>query len=253
MPPRFTIDRLPEEQFQFVVDAINSGASDREICAAFEKQFETPLARSSLERWRKASGDELAQGYRLARYQATQLLENLEETDADKLSVIMATVENRLLTSMRQITSEDPLKLLAACQKEGDRRLKERMLELKEREFAVKLERERLTETMDRRRLQIGIDTWQMILDLLKARNPGAFAILAKHTKEIATGLGVHLSERFPNVIQAPWTARDAPQNPPVPDESNHDGTQSQTTMAHNADPMPHDAPRSQSMAHDAP
>ena len=65
---------------------------------------------------------------RLARYQATQLLENLEETDADKLGVIVASVEDRLLTSMRQITSEDPLKLLSVCQKEGDRRLKERML-----------------------------------------------------------------------------------------------------------------------------
>ena len=105
MPPRFTIDRLPEEQFQFVIDTINSGASDREICAAFEQQFETPLAKSSLERWRKASGDELVQRYRLARYQATQLLENLEQTDADKLGVIVASVEDRLLTSMRQMKS----------------------------------------------------------------------------------------------------------------------------------------------------
>ena len=226
MPPRFTIDRLPEEQFQFVIDTINSGASDREICAAFEKQFETPLAKSSLERWRKASGDELVQRYRLARYQATQLLENLEQTDADKLGVIVASVEDRLLTSMRQITSEDPLRLLSVCQKEGDRRLKERMLELKEREFAVKHERECLTEILDRNRLRIGIETWKIILDVLRARNPNALKILSGYTNEIAAGLRIHLAERFPDLTQ--MTASDAPQSQSLATtmarEAHHDG-----------------------------
>jgi hypothetical protein len=126
MSARFTIERLPSDQYQFVIDAVIAGRTDREICDAFEKQFGAPLARSSPGRWREAAGQDLAQQYRLARFQATQLLESLAQTDADRFDLVMATVEDRLLTALRQINSEDPLKLLAVRQKEGGRRLRER-------------------------------------------------------------------------------------------------------------------------------
>jgi hypothetical protein len=49
MPPRSTINQLLGEQFQFVIDTINRGQSDREICIDFETQFGTSLSKGSLD------------------------------------------------------------------------------------------------------------------------------------------------------------------------------------------------------------
>ena len=216
MPPRFTIDRLPEEQFQFVINAINKGGSDREICADFAKQFGAPLAKSSLGRWRKTSGGELAQRYRLAHHEATQVLGNSPQADADKFGLVMAAVEDSLVTAMRQLTAENPLKLMAVRQKEGDRRLKERMLELKEKEFARRDERARQAESLDSDRLRIGLETLKFMIMWLTNREPELFQVLIAHTRELSAALKSHLQERFPNVTQNAWSPGDSPVNAPL-------------------------------------
>jgi hypothetical protein len=198
MPPRFAIERLPGDQYQFVIDAVIAGCTNREICDAFEKQFGAPLAKSSLGRWRETAGQDLVQQYRLARFQATQLLERLEQTHADKFDLVMAGVEDRLLTAMRQISSADPLKLLALRQKEGGRRLRQRMVELKEMKLGIKEERALKLESLQRDRLAIGAESWCFVLRWLLYKEPQAVDVLVKRSDELIPALGDFLEGRFP-------------------------------------------------------
>lgn len=142
MPRRHVVRDLSDEEFQFVIDLLIDGATDREVELAFSKQFNKKLAKSSFGRWRKAVGDQLADRYRLARYTAKQLLVDLDEEGANKYQVVIGNIEDRLLTSMREVIAQDPIKLLGIRQEEEKRRLKERELTLKER--VVKLEEEKL-------------------------------------------------------------------------------------------------------------
>jgi hypothetical protein len=137
MGRRHVVRDLDDEQFTFVIEAILNGDTDREISAAFEARFKKPLAKSSLERWRKSSGNQLAERYRLVRYQAKQLLADLKQEDADKFQVVMGNIEDRLLTATREVLAADPMKMLRLRLDEGKRRLREREIDLKERQLAL--------------------------------------------------------------------------------------------------------------------
>lgn len=141
MGRRHVVRDLDDEQFTFVIEAIIHGLTDREISAAFEKQFDQKLAKSSLNRWRESAGNELAERYRLTRYQAKQLLTDLKAEDRDKFQVVLENIEERLLTATREVISSDPVKLLRIRLDEEKRRLKERELRLKERQLDLELEK----------------------------------------------------------------------------------------------------------------
>jgi hypothetical protein len=142
MPRRHVVKDLSDEEFEFVIQRILEGDTDRELSTAFQTTFEKRLAKSSLNRWRDTTGNELAERYRLARFQARQLLENLKEEDADKHQVLMRTVEDRLLTATREVIKADPLKLLRISQAEQKRKLQEQRLQLQRDQ--LDLEREKL-------------------------------------------------------------------------------------------------------------
>lgn len=143
MPPRYAADSLPEDQTLFLLGLICDHKTDRFIEAEFKAKFETTLSKSALSRWRKAQGDELADRALLVRYQAKQLLEDLkEEKNVDKFTVVMQSIEDRLLTAMSEVNKQDPVKLIVIQQEEKRRALKLKELELKER--ALELETERL-------------------------------------------------------------------------------------------------------------
>ena len=141
MGRRHVVRDLNDEQFTFVIEAIIDGKTDREISAAFEACFGQPLAKSSLNRWRESAGNELADRYRLARYQAGQLLTDLKEEGADKFQVVMGNLEDRLLTATREVLASDPMKMLRIRLDEEKRRLKARELDLKERQMSLELEK----------------------------------------------------------------------------------------------------------------
>ncbi len=143
MPPRHAVEQLPDEQFQFVINAIIAGDTDREISAAFQKEFKSPLSKSALARWRQVTGDELAERYKLARYQAKQLIEDLkEDPNVDKHGLVMASIEDQLLIATKKVITQDPFKLLIIQQEEKRRGLKREELQLK-REH-LELDREKL-------------------------------------------------------------------------------------------------------------
>jgi hypothetical protein len=133
MGRRHAVRELDDEQFTFVIDSIIANRTDREISSAFGEKFASPLAKSSLNRWRSAAGDELAERYRLVRYQARQLLVDLKEEDQDAFQVVMRNIEDRLLTATREVIAADPVQMLKIRLDEEKRRLKERELKLKER------------------------------------------------------------------------------------------------------------------------
>lgn len=143
MPRRHVVRDLSAEEFQFVIDHLIAGSTDREVELAFLKQFDKKLAKSSFGRWRKAVGEELADRYRLARYTAKQLQIDLNEEGKDKYQTVIGNIEDRLLTSMREVIAQDPIKLLGIRQEEEKRRLKERELGIKERALALEEEKAR--------------------------------------------------------------------------------------------------------------
>jgi hypothetical protein len=141
MPPKYTVETLPDEQFQFVINAIINGDTNREISASFKAEFNAELAKSSLARWREVTGDELAERYKLARFQAKQLLENLDQKDVDKFSVVMSNIEDRLLIATKDVIAQDPIKLLGIQQEERRHQLKREELQLKREALALDKEK----------------------------------------------------------------------------------------------------------------
>lgn len=142
MPRRHAVAELPAEQFEFVLQSILDNKTDREISVAFKTEYKKNLSKSALNRWREAAGAELADRYRLARFQARQLLVDLKDEDTGAYQVVIKNIEDRLLTATREIIASDPIKMLRIRQEEEKRRLKERELDV--RKEALELERERL-------------------------------------------------------------------------------------------------------------
>lgn len=193
MAPKFTVETLPDEQFQFVINAIINGDTNREISAAFQKQFNAELAKSSLARWREVTGDELAERYKLARFQARQLLEDLDQQDADKFSVVMGNIEDRLLIATKEVISQDPIKLLGIQQEELRRQVRLRELDLKERAQAFNEEQAKKSESLQQDRLKIGADVWTIVLGYFLKHDPQAADQLTKHSKGLLSAIEENL------------------------------------------------------------
>lgn len=196
MPRRHTVEQLPKEQFDFVIESILQGETDREISLHFEDQFKLKLSKSSLARWRKTAGEELAERYRIARFQAKQLIEDAKlEPDVDKYQVFIDGIEDRLLTATREVMLLDPIKAALIQQEEKRRLLQEKMLTLKERQQSFQEEQAKKSEQLQHDRFKIGADTWQFILSFLLGKEPQAADLLTKHSDEILSGLETHLDQ----------------------------------------------------------
>jgi hypothetical protein len=198
MPRPHAVAQLPDDQLKFVLDHIIAGETDREISFAFEDEFKTKLAKSSLARWREAAGNELAERYRLARYQARQLIEDLkEDPDAvDKHELIVAQIEDRLLTATREVMAQDPFKLLLIQQEEKRRELKNRELALKERQQQFQEDQAKKAEQLQHDRFEIGAEVWKFILSFLLGKDPSAADALTKHSDEVLNALETHLENQ---------------------------------------------------------
>jgi hypothetical protein len=193
MPPRFKVETLPEEQFEFLLKAIANGGTDRSIPLAFEKEFGVKLAKSSLARWREAAGDELADRYRFVRYQAHQLREDLKLEDADKYKIVIDNIEDRLLTASKEIIAQDPIKLLGIQQEEKRRELRERELKLKERAQQFTEEQARRSESLQQDRLAIGADVWRITLAYMLEHEPRGVDLLTKHSDGVLNAIEENL------------------------------------------------------------
>lgn len=143
MPRRAVVDQLNELELDFVIKGLaNQGWTDRELSAAFEREFAKPLSKSAIARWRAKSGNELKERFKFARAVANQLLEDLKKEGSDKYEVIFDDIEDRLLVATRELVNVDPVKMLQLRVEEGKRRIKQEELVLKRE--ALELEKEKL-------------------------------------------------------------------------------------------------------------
>lgn len=196
MGRKHVVKELNDEQFTFVINAIIDGLTDREISANFQKQFNQPLAKSSLHRWRKSAGNELAERYRLARFQAKQLTQDLKSEDKEQFQIIIENIEDRLLTATREVTQLDPFKLLLIKQEEERRKLRQREIELKEQQLAWQKERVQKEQELHTDRFQIAADTWRYVLSWFN-QNAGTGAdILVKHSEQLLNDLETHIENQ---------------------------------------------------------
>jgi hypothetical protein len=197
MPRRHVVKDLSDEEFEFVIHRILEGDTDRELSAAFEAQYpDKKLAKSSLHRWREATGNELAERYRLARFQAKQLLANLQEDGADKHQLVMQSIEDKLLTATREVISADPLKLLRIRQQEKKRELQERTLDLKERTLDFQKEKADREAGLQADKFNIAADAWQFILRWFAQRDTSVVDRLTDSSEELLQDLESHLENQ---------------------------------------------------------
>lgn len=146
MGRRATVEKLLDEQFDFIIRAILDGRTDREISAAFEAQYNQALPKSSLNTWRKTAGNELAERYRMKRFQVRSFVEQLKvdgiDVAEDKYTHIIQSLEDHLLTSERDLVAQNPMKLLFARQEDERLKIKRETLDLKREQLAI--ERQKL-------------------------------------------------------------------------------------------------------------
>lgn len=189
MPRRHVVRDLSDEEFEFVIRRILEGDTDRELSANFEAEFSKRLAKSSLFRWREAAGNELAERYRLARFQAKQILEDLQEEGADKHQVVMRTIEDRLLTATREVIAADPLKLLRLSQVERKAKLRERELDIKEKQLELARRKDERDAAAQGDKFRIAADVWQFILRWFLQNEPTVADRLTGRSEELLKDL----------------------------------------------------------------
>lgn len=179
MARRHVVENLNEEQLDFVLRCLTDGDNDREVCVKFENRFKEEnltLAKSSLHRWRKASGDEMIERYRIARFQAKALREQIGEDEKDDYQIIIKNIEERLLTATREVIKQNPMKLLNARQEEERLKLKREKLELDKAQ--LEFDRERHKNAIDR--VRVGGET---IADFIEYADGDAdvITVLTRH------------------------------------------------------------------------
>ena len=180
MGRKFAVEKLEDEQFDFVVGKILDGLTDREVCAAVKKEYDIELALSSFNRWRKKAGEELAERYRLKRFQARSFVENLKtegiEVAENTYQQIISNLEDHLLTAERELIAENPVKLLFARQEDERIKLKREKLELDKQQLAF--EREKHRNAVDR--VKIGAETMMDFLAYSES-DPASIQFLTQH------------------------------------------------------------------------
>lgn len=196
MPRKHAVAQLPADQFEFVIHAILDNLTDREISAAFKEKFGARLSKSALNRWRESAGNELADRYRLARFQARQLKADLKVEDEDTYQVILRNIEERMLTATRAAIAADPVKMLRIRQEEEKRRLKERELELKERQHELAKEKSDREANLQSDRFKIAADVWKFILVWMSQHSSEAADALTNSSESLLEALEAHLENQ---------------------------------------------------------
>lgn len=176
MGRRNKVEQLKETEFDFVIRAVTNGRTDREISADFEREFDQKLDKNSINRWRNTVGEELADRYRLARFQAKQMREDLALEDSDDYQNVIKNIEERLLTATREVVRQDPVKLLMVRQQEEKMRLKRDEIELKGKQ--LEFDREKHKNAIDR--VKVGAETMTDFLEYVGA-DAESIGFLTRH------------------------------------------------------------------------
>ena len=195
MGQRSSIEKLPEEQFDFVINCFLDNLNDREVSLAFENKYKKKLPKSNIASWRKKAGDELIDRYRMARFQAKQLRENLELEEGEDYQNVIKNIEEHLLTATRKVIHENPARLLLARQREENFRLKREQIALKREEIAFEREKFERIQNLQSDKFRIASESWKFILAYFTNLNSPLADDLTKHSKELIEGLGEYIEQ----------------------------------------------------------
>lgn len=193
MGQRSSIEKLPEEEFDFVINCLLNNLNDREVSLAFENKYSKKLPKSNIASWRVKSGDELIDRYRMARFQAKQLRENLKLEEGDDYQNVIKNIEERLLTATREVIHQNPTKLLLARQREEQMRIKREQIELRRDEMAFEREKFERTQNLSADKFKIGSESWKYILAYFTNLNSPLADELTKHSPQLIEGLGEYI------------------------------------------------------------
>lgn len=195
MGRKHAVTKLNQEQFTFVVEQIVNGATDVDVCTNFEERFERPLAKSSLNRWRKAGGENLADKYRLIRFQTANLIEKLEETGSTDYEVLKSYVEDFLLANPAKLGDAKPADLLHFQQEDRRIELRRRELDIKEKHLEFQREQAAAARSLKADRFQIASQVWQIVLAYFLRENAQFADILTSHTNDLLDEIGKLLEQ----------------------------------------------------------
>lgn len=184
MGRKATVEKLPDEQFEFVIDLLVNGGTDREVERQFAAAFPgCSVPKSSLATWRKGAGNELVERYKITRYLARTVVDKLQadgiDVDDDRYKHVIEGIEEQLLTKTREIFAADPMKLLYVRQEDEKLRIKREEMELKREQLA--LERQKMLGAANDPVKQ-GVEFMTELFDYLK-NDPEGVRFLKLHTK----------------------------------------------------------------------
>lgn len=198
MGRKATVEKLPDDQFDFVIRSINDGLTDREISAAFEKEFKKALPKSSLNTWRNIHGNELAERYRLKRYQVRTFVETLKaegvDVSDDKYKAAIESVEDQLLTNERELLAANPVKLLGLRQEEERLRIKREQIALNQSKLDFEKHKHEREASIRVDRLAIGADVWKVILFFMSEHEPHVADVLTRRSSDVLAAIEGHLT-----------------------------------------------------------
>jgi hypothetical protein len=184
MGRKATVEKLPDDQFEFVIDLLINGRTDREVEQLFAETFPgCRVPNSSLNTWRNGAGKELVERYKITRFLARSVVEKLKadgvDVNDDRYKHVIEGIEDQLLTKTREIFSADPMKLLFVRQEDEKLRIKREQIELN-REKLV-LERQKLLGAATDPVKQ-GTEFMTELFDYAKD-DPDGVRFLKKHTR----------------------------------------------------------------------
>lgn len=193
MGRRSTVESLPDEQLEFVILEVLDQKTDREISANFHATFGKELPKSSLNNWRKISGNELADRYRLVRLQARQLREDLELEEGDDYQNVIKNIEERLLTATREVIHQNPLKLLAARQEDERLKIKREQIDLNRQKLDFDKQKHEREASVRVDRLAIAAEVCKYILFWTSENEPHVADALTRRMNDILAGVEGHI------------------------------------------------------------
>lgn len=199
MGRKSTVDKLPDDQFDFVIHAILAGATDREISAAFERQFSRPLPKSSLNTWRNKAGNELAERYRLKRFQVRSFIEELKtagiDVDNDRYAATIQNLEDHLLTNERDLVSADPVKLLGLRQEDERLKIKREQIALNQAKLDFEREKHAREAAVRVDKLAIGAEVWSIVLAVIAEHEPHVVDALTRRSPDVLAAIEDRLAD----------------------------------------------------------
>jgi ribosomal protein S25 len=200
MGRKATVEKLPDNQYEFVIQCLIDGKTDREVEAAFAAEFPgSRCPKSSLANWRKISGEELVERYKVTRFLARTVAEELKDSgidlDEDRYKQVIDDIESQLLVKTREIVAKDPLKLLAARQEEERLRIKREQIALNQSKLDFEKHKHEREASVRVDRLAIGAKVWQTVLYFMTEHEPHAADALTRRSNDVLAAIEGALEE----------------------------------------------------------